>query len=158
MDEKKINISLESLSKKDFDNALKLDNQICFPLYAASRKIISQYTPLLKELGLTYTQYITFMVLWEKPVISVGELSDKLFLDSGTLTPLLKKLEGEKYIKRYRNKDDERITMIKLLDKGCELKEKVKHIPFEVASYSNISIEEGQELYRVLYKILGIEL
>ena len=108
---------------------LKLKNQLCFPLYAASRRIVNAYTPLLKPVGLTYTQYIVFMVLWEKEEVTVGELGATLSLDAGTLTPLLKKLEKDGFITRTRSKDDERITLIKLTKKGDDLKEDCKDIP-----------------------------
>ena len=92
----------------DSDEALKLDNQLCFPLYAAARKIVGEYTPFLKPLGITYTQYITFMVLWEHDNIPVGDICAKLYLDNGTVTPLLKKMESEGYITRRRDGEDER--------------------------------------------------
>ena len=95
------------------DEALKLDNQLCFPLYAASRKIINAYTPYLKPLGITYTQYITFMVLWEKDSIPVRELCTRLHLDNGTLTPLLKKMEEQGFITRHRDSGDERKVRIR---------------------------------------------
>ncbi|MCR4562688.1 MAG: MarR family transcriptional regulator [Bacilli bacterium] len=138
------------------EESLKLKNQLCFPLYSASRQVINFYTPLFKPLGITYTQYLVFMVLWEKKEISVGELGKELYLDSGTLTPLLKKMEGEGYIDRYRNKNDERVTMVKILDKGMEMKEKVRSIPFEVGTdvSSKLSEDEIKTLYTLLYKIL----
>ncbi|MBR4795437.1 MAG: MarR family transcriptional regulator, partial [Lachnospiraceae bacterium] len=108
---------------------LKLENQLCFPLYACARKIVNAYTPYLKPLGLTYTQYIVFMVLWEKEEATVGELGKLLSLDAGTLTPLLKKLEKEGYIERKRSKEDERVTLIALTKKGDTLKEDCKDIP-----------------------------
>lgn len=134
---------------------LKLENQLCFPLYACSRKIVNAYTPLLKPLGLTYTQYIVFMVLWEKEEVTVGELGSTLNLDAGTLTPLLKKLEVEGYIKRNRSKEDERITIISLTRKGDYLKEKCKDIPEQVkCTVCSLTPKEIETLYRILYKIL----
>ena len=100
------------------DEALKLDHQLCFPLYAAARKIVSEYTPYLKPVGITYTQYITFMVLWEQDNISVGDICAKLYLDNGTVTPLLKKMESEGYITRRRDGEDERRVKICLTEKG----------------------------------------
>ena len=134
---------------------LKLKNQLCFPLYAASRRIVNAYTPLLKPLGLTYTQYIVFMVLWENEEVTVGELGATLSLDAGTLTPLLKKLEKDGYITRSRSKEDERITLIKLTKKGDDLKEDCKDIPTKVSSIlCNLSEEEIKTLYCLLYKII----
>ncbi len=137
---------------------LKLKNQLCFPLYACARKIVGAYTPYLKPLGLTYTQYLVFMVLWEKEKVSVGELGSFLDLDAGTLTPLLKKLEKEGYITRERSKDDERITVISLTQKGSDLKEECKDIPFKISTASNaLSPSEAGELYNLLYKFLREE-
>ena len=134
---------------------LKLKNQLCFPLYACSRKIVNAYTPYLKPLGLTYTQYLVFMVLWEKKVVSVGELGSTLYLDAGTLSPLLKKLEIEGLIARTHPEIDERVTNVKLTDRGEELKEKCKDIPFKVASVvGSLNQKEIEQLYVLLYKIL----
>ncbi len=134
---------------------LKLQNQLCFPLYACARKITSSYTPYLKPLGLTYTQYIVFMVLWEKDSVTVGQLGNILHLDNGTLTPLLKNLEKDGYIKRKRSKEDERVMTITITEKGNALKEKCKNIPFECASHNALLTEdESKELYRLLYKLL----
>ena len=134
---------------------LKLKNQLCFPLYAAARRIVNAYTPLLKPLGLTYTQYIVFMVLWEKEEVTVGELGQTLSLDAGTLTPLLKKLEKEGYIKRTHSKQDERITLKKKKKKGDALKEDCKDIPPKVSSVvSDLSMDEIETLYNLLYKIV----
>ena len=134
---------------------LKLKNQLCFPLYACSRKIVNAYTPFLKPLGLTYTQYIVFMALWEKEEVTVGELGATLCLDAGTLTPLLKKLENEGYLKRSHSKEDERITIIKLTKKGDDLKEQCKDIPQKVSCMvCALSEKEMETLYKLLYKIL----
>ena len=134
---------------------LKLKNQLCFPLYAASRRIVNAYTPLLKPVGLTYTQYIVFMVLWEKEEVTVGELGATLSLDAGTLTPLLKKLEKDGFITRTHSKDDERITLIKLTKKGDDLKEDCKDIPTKVSSIlCNLTEDEIKTLYGLLYKII----
>lgn len=136
-------------------DGLKLDNQLCFPLYAAARRIVSLYTPYLKELGITYTQYIAFMVLWEKKSISVGELCERLFLDSGTVTPLIKKLEKDGYITRERSKEDERVVIVCLTDKGDKMKEKAKHIPSSVGNCVPLKQEEVLQLYTILYQLLG---
>ena len=135
---------------------LLLKNQLCFPMYACGRKIVASYTPYLKPLGLTYTQYIVFMVLWEKENVNVGQLGKQLHLDAGTLTPLLKHLEKEGYITRVRSKEDERVTLISITDKGNALKEKCKDIPLKLASEgSSLTRKEAEELYRLLYKYLG---
>ncbi|MBR4513697.1 MAG: MarR family transcriptional regulator [Lachnospiraceae bacterium] len=135
---------------------LLLKNQICFPLYACGRKIVAAYTPYLKPLGLTYTQYVVFMVLWEKESVTVGQLGGILHLDAGTLTPLLKNLEKEGYVTRQRSKEDERVTLISITKKGNELKEKCKDIPFEIAKKeSGLSEKEASQLYKLLYKFLG---
>lgn len=134
---------------------LLLRNQLCFPLYACGRKIVSAYTPLLKPLGLTYTQYIVFMVLWEKESLSVGQLGSILHLDAGTLTPLLKNLEKNGYVTRERSKDDERVTIVTITDKGNELKEKCKDIPYKLSGNSvKMTAEDAETLYRLLYKFL----
>ena len=134
---------------------LKLENQLCFPMYACARKIVNAYNPYLKPLGLTYTQYIVFMVLWDKEQVNVGQLGDILRLDAGTLTPLLKKLEKEGYVTRNRSKEDERVTIISITKKGILLKEKCKDIPLKLAEGgSPLSEKEARELYRLLYKFL----
>ena len=134
---------------------LLLKNQLCFPLYACGRKIVGAYTPFLKPLGLTYTQYIVFMVLWEKKSVTVGQLGSELLLDAGTLTPLLKHLEKEGYNTRGRSKEDERVTIVTITDKGDELKEQCKDIPLNLAKIgSPLSEQEAAELYRLLYKFL----
>ena len=134
---------------------LLLKNQLCFPLYACGRKIVAAYTPYLKPLGLTYTQYIVFMVLWEKECVTVGQLGSSLKLDAGTLTPLLKTLEKEGYIIRERSKEDERVTEIRITQKGNDLKEKCKDIPLEIAKKGvNLTEKDAKELYRLLYLFL----
>ena len=134
---------------------LLLKNQLCFPMYACGRKIVAAYTPYLKPLGLTYTQYVVFMVLWEKECVNVGQLGSILHLDAGTLTPLLKHLEKDGYITRARSKEDERITNICITKKGNALKEKCKDIPLKLAAAgSALSEKEAKELYRLLYKYL----
>ncbi|MBR6397242.1 MAG: MarR family transcriptional regulator [Lachnospiraceae bacterium] len=138
------------------DEALKLDNQLCFPLYAAARRIVNEYTPLLKPLGLTYTQYIAFMVLWEKDDITVGEMGQRLHLDNGTITPLLKKLEKDGYIVRERSAEDERVVKIKLTSKGKKMKEKAAEIPLKIGTCVDLTPEEGAKLYELLYKIVNM--
>ena len=140
-----------------YDEMLKLDNQLCFPLYAAARQTMSLYTPYLKELGLTYTQYIVFLVLWESDGITVGELGRRLRLDNGTLSPLLKKLEQDGYIRRLRASSDERIVTVSLTQEGVLLKEKAKDIPLKIGSCIALDAHEAAELYRLLYKLLNRE-
>lgn len=137
------------------DESMKLDSQLCFPLYAASRKIVSLYTPVLKPLGITYTQYIMFLVLWEKDGITVGELCRRLMLDTGTVTPMLKNTEKQGFIKRERSKEDERVVVISLTDEGRALYKKAKTIPSKIGSCIRLEKDEAIELYSILYKLLG---
>ena len=137
--------------------SLKLETQLCFPLYAAARKITGLYTPYLKPLGLTYTQYILFMVLWEEDHLPVGSIGERLHLDNGTLTPMLKKLESAGYLTRERSKADERSVIVTLTEKGRNLAEQAKAIPGEVGGCIPLTQEEGFMLYQLLYKILGAE-
>ena len=136
-------------------DALKLENQLCFPLYAASREVIKQYRPYLEELGLTYTQYITMMVFWEEKKINVKELGKKLFLDSGTLTPVLKSLEAKGYVHRYRSAEDERVLLVEITESGEDLKEKMISIPQKIAGCVDLNPEEATQLHQLLYKLLG---
>ncbi len=135
-------------------NHLKLDNQICFSLYAASREIIKLYKPLLDEFNLTYTQYIAMLVLWEEKKATVKHLGNRLHLDSGTLTPLLKKLEGMDLIKRYRDEKDDRVVIAELTEKGEELQKKAQDVPSKMMCNMNISIEKAIELKRNLDELL----
>ena len=142
---------------KDFCNydALKLENQLCFPLYACSREIIKKYRPFLDEINLTYTQYIAMMVFWESGRISVKELGKKLFLDSGTLTPVLKSLESKGLVTRKRSTEDERVLMVEITELGQQLKEKAVTIPPRVGGCIALEPEEAMTLYRLLYKMLN---
>ena len=135
---------------------LKLENQLCFPLYACSRAITRAYGPLLEKADLTYTQYITMMALWENESMNVRELGNCLFLDSGTLTPVLKKLEGKGYIKRSRSKEDERNLIVTVTEKGWELREEMLSIPSSMSSCVDLQPQEAADLYRLLYKVLGV--
>lgn len=137
------------------EDSLKLENQLCFPLYACSKEVIRRYKPILDKLDLTYTQYITMMVLWEYGSINVKKLGDMLFLDSGTLTPVLKKLESKEYISRDRDNNDERNVIISITKKGKKLKEDAMTVPGEIGKCINLSRDEAIELYRLLYKLLG---
>ena len=134
--------------------ALKLKNQICFPLYAVSNKIIRTYKPLLDKLDLTYTQYITMMVLWEKKQVNEKTLGECLFLKSNTLAPLLKKLETKGYIIKTRNKDDERKLIISITEKGEKLKERAINVPILMASQMKLAPEKAEMLYQILYELL----
>ena len=134
--------------------ALKLENQLCFPLYACSKEIIRQYKPFLDELDLTYTQYITMMVLWEKKSLNVRELGKCLYLDSGTLTPLLKKLEAKGYLRRSRSEKDERNLIVTITETGEALREKAVSIPAQMAGCIHLSPEDAMHLYRILHQIL----
>ena len=136
-------------------DALKLENQLCFPLYAASREIIKRYTPYLKELDLTYTQYIAMMVFWSEKKISAKELCKALYLDSGTLTPVLKSLEEKGYVKRCRSSEDERVLLVEITEQGEALKERAVSVPQKIAGCVQLETEEALELYRLLYKLLA---
>lgn len=134
---------------------LKLENQLCFPLYAASRSVVRLYTPFLSEIGLTYTQYITMMVMWEKKRIGAKQLGEYLYLDSGTLTPLLKKLEKAGYVTRRRSKEDERSLMVEITPQGEVLREKALDIPARMRGCIDLEPEDAGRLYQILYKLLG---
>lgn len=135
-------------------DALKLENQLCFPLYAASREVIKQYRPFLDELGITYTQYVTLMVLWEQRQISVKELGQRLCLDSGTLTPVLKSLEAKQYITRTRSKEDERVLIAAITPEGEALQDRAVTVPEQVACRIRLDKDEALRLYQLLYKVL----
>ncbi|MBQ5342303.1 MAG: MarR family transcriptional regulator [Oscillospiraceae bacterium] len=139
----------------DYREAMKLKNQLCFPLYAASRNVINLYTPWLRPLGITYTQYLVFLVLWEQDGITVGEICEKLMLDNGTLSPLLKKMQQDGYIEKKRSDDDERVVLITLTQEGKALQEKAKDVPLNVANCIDLSPEKAQMLYGLLYGLLG---
>ena len=138
-------------------NLLRLENQLCFPLYAASREVIKLYKPYLDVLDLTYTQYIAMLLLWEHGSMTVKEIGDYLFLDSGTLTPLLKKLEAKGVISRTRSQKDERNLDVALTDAGRALQDKALSIPLSMGQYNPLSLEETVTLYNLLYKMLGRE-
>lgn len=133
---------------------LLLKNQLCFPLYLCSKEIIRKYTPFLNKLDLTYTQYIVMMYLWENKECNVKELGKTLLLDSNTLTPLLKKLESKNYITRTKSSNDSRNTIIKITESGLKLKENALSIPDSITKCVNLSEEEAQTLYKILYKVL----
>lgn len=137
------------------DAALLLENQLCFPLYAASRRIIKLYRPVLDPLGLTYTQYITLLALWERDGETVKALGERLFLDSGTLTPLLKKLEVQGLVRRDRSLEDERNVLIWLTASGRTLKTQAAEVPGQIASCVNLSMPDAMELHRILHLLLA---
>ncbi|MBQ9280287.1 MAG: MarR family transcriptional regulator [Clostridia bacterium] len=134
---------------------LKLKNQICFPIYAVSNKIVRRYRPLLQKLDLTYTQYITMMVMWEKKQVNEKMLGKCLFLQSNTLAPLLKKLEEKGYITKEKDKNDERNLVISITEKGEKLKEQAVNVPAELASEMKLAPEKVKMLYDILYELLG---
>ena len=134
--------------------ALKLSNQLCFPLYACSRETIKLYKPYLDELGLTYTQYITMMVLWEHKAMTVKALGQELYLDSGTLTPLLKKLEEKGLVTRRRSDLDERNLIVTITEKGEAMRDQALHIPAEMTKCINLPREDIRDLYRMLHQLL----
>ena len=138
-----------------YDEAMKLNHQLCFPLYAAARSVTNLYTPWLKPLGLTYTQYIVLLVLWEHDGISVSEIGEKLMLDNGTLSPLLKKMEQAGWVERRRSTEDDRVVIITLTEAGRALRERAKEVPSKGASCIDLPPEKAQTLYVLLYELLG---
>ena len=143
--------------KEDRYEALKLQNQVCFPLYACSKELIRQYGPFLKECGLTYTQYIVMMVLWEEAPVNEKFLCESLCLKTNTVTPLLKKLEQKGYVTRQKDSEDERRLLIALTDSGVKLREKALCVPTAIAQEFHLTQEEATSLYTILYKILDEE-
>ena len=137
-------------------DALKLENQLCFPLYACSRETIKLYTPYLDQLGLTYTQYIAMLVLWERKSMTVKALGEELFLDSGTLTPLLKKLEAKGLVSRKRSSTDERNLIVTITETGLRMRDDAVTIPTQMAKCVKLNSQEAQTLYRLLYKMLRL--
>ena len=141
----------------DYREAMKLQNQLCFPLYAAARHVTSLYTPYLKPLGLTYTQYLVLLVLWERDGLTVGELCERLMLDNGTLSPLLKKMEQAGQVVRTRSREDERVVVISLTEEGKALQVRAQDVPRQVGSCIPLSPEKAQALYALLYELLENE-
>lgn len=133
---------------------LKLENQLCFPLYAASKEIVRRYKPFLDELNMTYTQYITMMVMWEHKELTVKELGQYLYLDSGTLTPLLKTMEKKGWVERNRSKEDERVLNVTITDIGEAMKEKAVRVPEQISGCLKLEPKEAVQLYKTLNKIL----
>lgn len=143
------------MSENERYEALRLDNQLCFPLYACAKEIVRRYKPFLDEIDLTYTQYIAMMVLWEEREINVKELGSRLYLDSGTLTPVLKRLEQKGLITRQRDDKDERVLIVSITREGDELKDKAVEIPVKMAGCVSLEPQDAAELYRLLHKLLA---
>lgn len=135
--------------------ALKLENQLCFPLYACAREVVKKYKPFLDDIDLTYTQYVTMMVLWEKPEVTSKEIGERLHLDSGTLTPVIKKLAEKGLVTRRRMAEDERNLLVTLTDAGLALRERAACIPGRMAGCVCLDPEDARTLYRILYQLLG---
>ncbi|MCI6274164.1 MAG: MarR family transcriptional regulator [Coriobacteriaceae bacterium] len=134
---------------------LRLDNQLCFPLYACSKEVIRSYQPLLGPLGLTYTQYLCMMVLWEEDTATASHLGERLYLDSGTLTPVLKKLEERGYVTRERSAADARVLEVRLTPEGRALRDRAASVPLAMACHVRLSASEAAELRRLLAKVLA---
>ena len=145
---------MTTMKTMDPYEVLKLKNQLCFPLYATAKEVVKRYRPYLDDVDLTYTQYIVMMVAWEKGTVSVKELGESLFLDSGTLTPVLKSLEQKGFVKRERNASDERVLDVSLTEQGVRLKDRALSVPEKMAGCVCLTAEESAELYRILYKLL----
>lgn len=135
-------------------DVLKLENQICFPLYAASREVVKRYRPFLEPLDLTYTQYIAMMVFWEQKKCSVKELGERLFLDSGTLTPVLKSLEAKGYVSRYRSSEDERVLLVEVTEEGMRLRDRAVRVPAQLGGCIRLDEKDAKQLYDLLYRLL----
>lgn len=136
------------------EELLKLDNLLCFSLYVCSKEIIRKYKTILEPLNLTYTGYITMLALWEKDEITVKELGKRLFLDSGTLTPLLKKLEAMGYVQRCRSNDDERNVYIRLTKEGRELKKQAKTVPEQLICSAHLDMDKCEDLLQILHTLM----
>lgn len=143
------------MSENERYEALRLNNQLCFPLYACAKEIVRRYKPFLDEIDLTYTQYIAMMVLWEEREINVKELGSRLYLDSGTLTPVLKRLEQKGLITRQRDDKDERVLIVSITKEGDVLKDKAVEIPVKMAGCVSLEPQDAAELYRLLHKLLA---
>lgn len=139
---------------QDQYDCLRLENQLCFPLYACAKEIVRQYKPFLDELDLTYTQYIAMMVMWEHTQVTVKELGELLYLDSGTLTPVLKTLEKKKYVSRARSTEDERSLIVTLTEEGRLLRDRALSVPTRVARCVKLDPQDASELYRILHTLM----
>ncbi|MDE7294852.1 MAG: MarR family transcriptional regulator [Oscillospiraceae bacterium] len=136
-------------------DVLKLENQLCFPLYVCAKEIVRAYKPYLDELDITYTQYITMMVMWEHKELRVKDIGEHLYLDSGTLTSVLKKLEEKGFVTRKRSEKDERDLIVTITDKGTALKEKAVHVPERLGSCIELDPQKAKALYDTLYEVIG---
>ena len=145
---------METENRTQSDTALLLDSQLCFPLYACAREVVKRYRPLLDEIGLTYTQYIAMMVLWETPCVSSRQLGRRLFLDSGTLTPVLKRLEAMGYVNRKRDEKDERNLIVTLTEAGQALKARAAFVPGQMAACIRMEPQDAFQLYTLLHRLL----
>ena len=142
------------MAEKQYE-ALKLENQLCFPLYACAREVVKKYKPFLDDIDLTYTQYVTMMVLWEKPSVTSKEIGERLHLDSGTLTPVIKKLAEKGLVTRARSAEDERNLVVALTDAGLALRDRAACIPDQMGKCICLIPEDAGTLYRILYQLLG---
>ena len=133
---------------------MKLESQLCFPLYACSREVIKRYRPFLDAVGLTYTQYVAMLVFWEEGSVTVKELGQRLYLDSGTLTPVLKSLEQKGYITRRRSETDERVLIAALTARGAALRETAAGIPQQICACIRLDPKDAVQLHRLLYQLL----
>ena len=143
------------MESEDRYACLRLENQLCFPLYACAKEVVKRYRPILDELDITYTQYITMMALWEHRSLSVKDIGTMVCLDSGTLTPLLKKLEDKGYVERSRDKDDERILHVSVTEKGMQLRDRALSVPGSIATCIPLSLEDAMTLSRILRKLMA---
>lgn len=134
---------------------LDIKNQVCFPVYSLAKEIVNHYRPILDEIEVTYPQYLVLLVLWKEKEQTVGQLGEKLSLDTGTLTPLLKRMEQKELIKRQRSAEDERVVKLSLTEKGLNLKEKAQNIPFKLMDSLKLNEEEIIELRDLVNKILN---
>lgn len=135
-------------------DCIKLENQLCFPLYVCSKEIVRHYKPFLDEMGITYTQYIAMMVLWERGSVNVSQLGECLYLDSGTLTPVLKTLEAKGLVVRKRSAEDERSVIVEATEAGMALREQAVTVPPRMGACVNLSQEDAMELYRILHLLI----
>lgn len=141
------------MDKNSTIDPLKLENQLCFPLYVAAKEIVKKYRPLLEPLGLTYTQYIAMMVMWEKKSVTVGQLGEKLCLDTGTLTPMLKKMQASGLVERKRSQTDERSVIVTITERGEELKSKAADVPLKMAQCVHLDPDDAIKLLEILHKL-----
>ena len=143
------------MASREVPDTLKLDNQLCFSIYAASRAITRAYRPILEEFGLTYPQYLVLLILWESDGVPVNEIGARLYLDSGTLTPLLKRMESAGFLERRRGKDDERTVEIHLTPAGLALQEKAAEIPVRLATETHLDVEQAVQTKVMVDQILA---